>query len=321
MKTYKIIPFIFLLLLSGLAVAQTVTIGVQPSTVTVDFNKASSYRIEYLFFNDKGDTDAVYLLKTDCPSIVNLPSEINVPKGTSRTVNPVKLWVTMNPDFTGNKECNIRISVKTSGSGNLKISPEVAAKINVLQPAQNTNYNPSQQSGVLLSSNLPTTTTTPAIFAQTNPEKKTTSTTQANTSSNANEAKSGFPFTTLILIGSVIAICVIGYVFRDYIIDFVTVSIPVFLLLSAQLASAVDVDVNVTVVPPLPVPTGRFFMAFPLGGLLVAFLVPTAFVLALMKLMMDEKFELTPSGFMSVIIIFTMLIIFAVGLAYVFMSL
>ncbi len=145
----KALLLLFFLLLP-LANAQLITIGVQPSKVVLDFYKSSSYRIQFGFSNDEGETNAIYTLKPDdCLKdiIKDYPKEILVPKGTSRISNPVKVWITFKPDYKGSKTCFLNVYARPEGASEegegLRIKPSVGIRIEIKQPeSKSVAYSP-----------------------------------------------------------------------------------------------------------------------------------------------------------------------------------
>jgi len=147
-KILLLAPLLFLFLLS-IANAQLITIGVQPSVVVLNFFKSGSYRVEFGFSNDGGEVNAVYTLEPDdCLKniIKNYPKSVLVPKGTNRTSNPIRVWITFEPDYKGNKTCFLYVYAKPEGArdeGVLRIKPSVGIKIEVRQPEKVSYLPPS----------------------------------------------------------------------------------------------------------------------------------------------------------------------------------
>jgi hypothetical protein len=137
-KGILLIP-IFLIFID-IVLAQQITLGVSPSSLTLDFYKYKIYDVEFLFFNEKGDIDATYQLSHNCTIIKEYPSEILVPKGTKRTENPVRRWIKFEADFKGNQTCFLRISAKPPENVTLAIKPQVSVRIIAYQPEKPIEY-------------------------------------------------------------------------------------------------------------------------------------------------------------------------------------
>ena len=281
-----VIALLFFFFLIPTANAQLITIGVSPSKLTLDFFQAKSYRIEFAFSNDKGEVNAIYTLEPDdCLKdiIKDYPKEVLVPKETNRVENPVKVWITFEPDFKGNKVCFLNIYAKPEGvseeEGVLKIRPSVGVKIEVKQPETEAYYSvpsPTPPQDVV---SLPTTvgevepktqiedrvgdqSTKPTLEEEI--EKKIEE-------GKVSESKGYFP-SWLWIIGLVggIVVCIglLIWKFRDYLPYF----LPAFIiLLLINRAYAVNVTVTVTTPPP---PVIKFSTVFPIGALLVGILLP-----------------------------------------------
>jgi hypothetical protein len=127
MKKEIIMAMLFLFLFSQITNAQTITIGISPSEVKLNFCKNPTYRVEYLFFNEHGEVDATYTITPDsCLNGIlrdDYPREILVPKNTTRIGNPVRAYFTFTGDNTGNKSCMIAVSIRPFGNDTMVMKP------------------------------------------------------------------------------------------------------------------------------------------------------------------------------------------------------
>jgi len=267
----------FLLFLSGIAIAQTVTLGVQPTEVVLNFNAYSSRIVEFHFFNSHGDTDGIYTIKPD-PCLNNIISnylpEVSVPKGTTRTENPVKYNATFTADYTGDETCYLRISVKPATNQTVAVKPEIAVRIIISQPSSAPNT--STTTTIVPTTTTKTTTTTTdddttgaTVFkvkneattikpSQTTVPKTTTTTSNAKTTITQEEVNATVktsvqsnPINLILIIGAFSGIGVFVFFFREHIIDFIDGLLFVFIVFSlftpSVFAANVNIDVNVTV--------------------------------------------------------------------------
>jgi hypothetical protein len=319
MKLLKLIP-IFLLLLSPIAIAQTLTIGVQPSELSIDFYKYKSYNVQVAFFNEHGDTDAYYVLTPDqCLSSIlkEYPKEVLVPKGSKRLENPVIVTLSLERDNTGDKTCYLQVSAKpvgVNGTG-VSIRPSVSVRFIIHQGTSENSY--SQSSSGTGTISLITTSGLTTTLKQIDFDKTTTTIRSGErsgekTGEKVSEGKGKADYSYLIIIGIVAISGILIYVFRDYLIAMVS-SMFVFLLLTS-LAHATDVNVSVNVVPPGP---PRLYQLSPIAGMLAYILLPIVLALLAQKYLLGEV-ELTLQGLIRYLLMFVMIIIVAIGFAYVF---
>jgi hypothetical protein len=323
----KIIPFtlIFLLLLSSLALAQKVTLGVQPSEFSLDFYKSKDYRVELAFFNELGDTDAYYTLTPDaCLShfIREYQKEVLVPKGTKRLENPVKTWVSFERDNTGNKTCYLQVSAKAVGvneSATIGIKPTVSVRVLIYQGFSEGEYTTTGSSvGLLPQINLPQL---PKIDFERNTTTTTAPTGATTTTLTETKGKEGFNFNLLLIGGAVVLSGVLVYFFRDYLIGMASSLFSFFfislLLVPLVTAQGINVTVNVTAPPPPPPPL-RFSAAFVLGGQIIApILLSIVIVLVAQKYLLGTV-ELSVQGLVKYLLAFIAVIVIVIGFSYVF---
>jgi hypothetical protein len=278
MKMYKIlIPLIFLILLSPVAIAQTITIGVMPSEVTLDFYKSESYNVQFNFWNDRGTVDATYNLYPDeCLKniIKDYPKEVLVPKGTTRTENPVKVWMTFSRDNTGNKNCSIIVTGKGVGVNESLyqaiIKPSIAIKVIIYQGFSESDYSQpqiSQSQGFIseiakLPSKIIGAITDNNKTGQGETVKVTTTTTTGNQSHEQNEGKFNLlPFALGIIGGISILVFYFFYkkpVFFFFVVLLVLISIP----LVSAVGTNIPVEVNISgITPPPPPPPEKIVLS------------------------------------------------------------
>jgi hypothetical protein len=327
MKLLKLIP-IFLLLLSPIAVAQTLTIGVQPSELSIDFYKYKSYNAQVAFFNEHGDTDAYYALTPDqCLSSIlkEYPKEVLVPKGTKRVENPVIVTLRLERDNTGNKTCYLRVSAKpvgVNGTG-VSIRPSVSVRFIIHQGTSESEYVSISSNSNSPSSGFLSVFNPIMNFLKPPVNKTTTITTtmmetekiEEKIEESKNKVGNSFNYSYLIILGVVVISGILIYIFRDYLVNIAT-SISIFLLFTS-LVYASDVNVSVDVVPAPPAPPPRLYQLSPIAGMLAYVLLPIVFALVAQKYLLGEV-ELTVQGLIKYLLIFVMVIIIAVGFAYVF---
>jgi hypothetical protein len=274
MKMYKIlIPLIFLILLSPVATAQTITIGVMPSEVILDFYKSESYNIQFNFWNDRGSIDATYnLYPEDCLKniIKDYPKEVLVPKGTTRTENPVKVWITFSRDNTGNKNCSIIVTGKGVGVNESMyqaiIKPSVAIKVIIYQGFSESDYSQpkiSQSQGFLSEIvKLPakiigaiTDKTTDKTGQVETVKKVTTTTTTENQLHKQGEGKFNLlPLALGIGIIGGISILVFYLFYKKPVFFFFVLLVSIFIPSVSATGTNIPVEVNISGIPPPPPP-------------------------------------------------------------------
>jgi len=321
-----VIALLFFFFLIPISNAQLITIGVTPSKVSLDFFKAKSYKVEFGFSNDAGEVDAVYTLEPDdCLKdiIKDYPKEVLVPKGTKRTINPVKVWITFEPDFKGNKVCFLNVYAKPKGAseegGMLRIKPSVGIKVEVKQPKTEAYYSmPSSPPQDVV--RLPTTV---GERPQTQVEDRVERVEESESKPTLEEEVEkkieeglrvgedkgfSFPWLWVVGLGGLGLVCgVLVWRFRDYL----PYLLPVFIFFSF-LNKAYAVNVTVTVVPPPPPPVARFSTIFPIGALLLGILLPVVAIKFGEKYLLkglSEGFPLSP----IIIFLSFYLLILAIG--------
>jgi len=196
------------------ALAQTITCSVQPSEIKLDFYQASSYNVEFHFWNDKGDTDAIYSVEPDSClglSLAEYEAQFTVPKGTTIS-NPVVKQFKFRADGKGNKTCYLNIFCTPAGmtsNGTIAIRRGVAVKVTMLQPVTTpsvSNPNPSSSQGSIYypaaTTTSSTSTTTTTLIGQSYQAPKTETTAEKTESSSEGKSSSSI-LPIIILVGAV----------------------------------------------------------------------------------------------------------------------
>lgn len=250
----KILSVVMLFLFTvPIAFAGTVTIGVQPSEVVLDFYKSDVINVKFSFFNDKGDSGVYYVISPDdcLKNILSLyNSRVYVPNGTTRS-NPVITYMTFKPDLTGNKTCYLRISVDISDKENINIKPEVAVKVIVLQKKVS-----STQTGTFVKSTTNTSVKNQTQQNQTQQNQTLISENRENPHQEINQTQTeerekpmGMDFLRIavIIITAILITIILGAAIMFKIPLFVIIPI-----LAIPVAFGEDISVMVEVIPHIP---------------------------------------------------------------------
>jgi hypothetical protein len=264
----KILLFVLMLIFfSSIALAQKITLGIQPSEITLDFYKSDTYNVEFLLFNEYGDIDAIYTIKPDeCLQnvIKNYPQEITVPKGTKRLENPVSIWIQFTRDNKGNKTCNMILSGRGVGvnetSVKTLIKPAIAVKVIIIQGFSEQDYTSQVSSGssgisiIKLPARQTTTTTT--SWVQIQPTQNNLQE-EVKTETREEKTEGKFNWTSIIIPLAVIGVIGVAVFYLFYKKPVILLTLVLFLALVSSV-SAIDtnipVSVNVTIAPPPPPP-------------------------------------------------------------------
>jgi len=108
-----------------------------------------------------------------------------------------------------------------------------------------------------------------------------------------------------------------AYLFRDKIITIFSKIFPFAFIFLTGFASAVDVNVTVNVTPAVP-PAITFYSVFPIGALVASILLCLIPYFAFKKYVLEQEFKLNTKTLIEILTIFSSIIIFVIGLGYVF---
>jgi hypothetical protein len=324
MKKMALIP-IFLILFTGIAFAQKVSIGVEPSQVVIN----SPTVVAFKFFNPEGDSNAVYwiVIENDLKEYVSCNwcgSEFTVPKGSTRYNN----FITKEIEFTkaGNISSGFYVYAKPENStGQVVIQPRVKVNVILTKQQTTTTTTTTQASSNQNQASSTTTYTTTTYVSSSSPMTTTTLREEGvvrNESSSplAKEDVAEFNVGTYLLVGVLAVSSVLVFLYKDHLVSIFSAIVSFAFPLMFLIQSVYAVNVTTDVIPPPPLPTARFVQVFPIGGLLVAILMPLVAYLFVTKVLFAE-FKLTLENVVKYIFLFTVLIVFIWGMSYVFMSL
>ena len=230
MRLYRITPLLIIFFsLINVVNAQTITVGVMPSVVELNLYSSPTTRVTLNFFNDKGDTDAIYSLNPDSclkSILVSYPKEVTVPKGTDKVSNPVKVDLQFKTDYKGDETCMLIVTGKPVGvniSGTATVLPSVGIKFNIHQKTAEEKTNGDNYNIIDGNNHITTTTTTINNTYQTNTKppnvtttiitnqsNKTNQTTLSDQNQTTQDQTTSFPIVYILIF--VIIVMVVGVV-------------------------------------------------------------------------------------------------------------
>jgi len=244
--------------------AQTITISVMPSVLTVDLTNSETKSVDFKFWNDGGDSDAIYVVEPEpCLKsiLVSYEKEFLVPKGTSMDSPVVKTFV-FKRDGTGGKECRIIFYGYPKGyeTEGVKVRYAVASRVKILQPKLESSREPEVKGGGngipsgFAPLPKPSENPSPSVVSYPKDEEKRIGEAPEAPGSDSvievreegkveeREEPKGFSFLPFLAVPAILALGFIGF---RYLKNYLGIAVILFLLLPMQ-ASATEVSIKAT---------------------------------------------------------------------------